>query len=330
MLNTVLNTLKRKILFWQHPKASSSELILDRRRIYILPGKAGLIFILILLSIFVTSINYGINLGYALNFILISCGWLSIILTYKNLAGVGLEASASPSVFAGELAHFSIHLNNRSRQTRYAISIGFDKPSMQLVDIPEHGSRSLTLAEKTHHHGRMPCPRIRIQTTFPFGLLTVWSYWKNTQEIIVYPAPEINPPPLPYAAEGSYVASANLIAGNEEFSGVRNYQTGDSLKQLAWRQMARQSGGNNELLISKHFEGGQRHVCILDFSELSPQLNVEQKLSRLCAWLLAAEEQHVSYTFKLGAIQFAQNSGEDHQRVCLTALALFGTNGDES
>lgn len=326
------NAIKRKIFFWQHPKASNSELILDRRRIYILPSKSGLIFVLILISIFVTSINYGINLGYALNFILLSYGWLSIIFTFKNLAGLGLEASNSPAVFAGELAHFSIHLNNRSKQARYAISIGFDKSSMQLIDIPEYGSHSLSLAAKTHHHGRMPCPRIRIQTSFPFGFLTVWSYWKNAQQIIVYPAPEINPPPLPYAAEGSYVASsANLITGNEEFSGVRNYQTGDSLKQLAWRQMARQSGGSNELLISKHFEGGQRHVCILDFSDLSPKLSVEEKLSRLCAWLLAAEEQHVSYAFKLGAIQFAQNSGEDHQRACLTALALFDTtNGDES
>jgi uncharacterized protein (DUF58 family) len=320
----MLNTIKRKIIFWQYPKASNSELILDRRRIYILPNKAGFVFALVLFSIFITSINYGINLGYALNFILLSCGWLGIIFTYKNLAGLGLEALASPAVFSGELAHFSIHLNNRSKHARYAVSIGFDKTSMQLIDIPEHGSHSLTLAAKSQRHGWMSTPRIRIQTSFPFGLLTTWSYWQTTQQVLVYPAPELNPPPLPFAAEGA--SGSNLNAGNEEFSGVRNYQTGDSLKQLAWRQMARQSGGSNEQLISKHFEGGQQQVCMLDFSTLPPQLDVEQKLSRLCAWLLLAEQESVSYIFKLGTLQFPQNSGEDHQRACLTALALFNTD----
>jgi len=318
--------LKRPLNFWQYPTASHNELILDRRRIYILPNKAGLTFALVLLSIFVTSINYGVNLGYALNFILLSCGWLGIIFTFKNLAGLGLEASASQAVFSGELAHFSLRLNNRSTLARHAILLGFDKSSMQVVDIHENSSNSLRLATKSHQRGWLLCPRIRLQTSFPFGLLTAWSYWQSAQKILVYPAPELNPPPLPYAAEGA--SGADLMAGNEEFSGVRSYQTGDSLKQLAWRQMARQSGGNNALLLSKHFEGGQRYVCTLDFSSLPVQLNIEEKLSRLCAWLLVAEQDNVSYAFKLGGIQLAANSGEDHQRACLTALALYGAEDE--
>lgn len=316
------STTMRSIFFWRHPKAIEGEFILDRRRIYILPNKAGLIFLLILFSIFITSINYGINLGYALNFILLSCGWLAIVFTYKNLARLGLEASASPAIFAGELAHFSLHLNNHKKQARYAIAIGFTKSTMQLVDIPEYSSHNLTLATQSQQRGWLPCPRIRLQTSFPFGLLTAWSYWQTTQKILVYPAPELNPPPLPFVEQSS--SGVDFIAGREEFSGVRNYQIGDPLKLLAWRQMARQSGGSNETLISKNFEGGQRQICVLDFSSLPPHLNVEEKLSRLCAWILLAEQEHVSYAFKLGALQLAHNSGEDHQRACLTALALYG------
>lgn len=323
----MLSFLKRKINFWRYPPASSKELILDRRRVYILPSQAGLIFTLILLTIFITSINYGINLGYALVFILISYGWLGIIFTFRNLAELGLEASTSLAVFSGELAHFSAHLNNRSKQSRYAISIGFDESSMQFIDIPKHSSHSLTLAAKTHQRGWMPCPRIRLQTSFPFGLLTAWCYWQTSQKILVYPAPEVNPPPLPFIAAG--VSGSGLTAGNDEFSGVRNYQTGDSFKQLAWRQMARQSGGGNDVLISKHFESAQQKICLLDFECLPSYLNNEQKLSRLCAWILAAEHEHVRYAFKLGHHQFAQNFGEDHQRACLIALALFGVKADE-
>ncbi|MET3108630.1 uncharacterized protein (DUF58 family) [Oxalobacteraceae bacterium GrIS 2.11] len=318
----MLRKIQKKIRSWQHPNPVSQELILNRHRIYILPSKAGLVYALVLLTIFITSINYNLNLGYALDFVLISCGWLGINFTFRNLSGIGLTASPSPAVYLGDMAHFSVHLNNRAKHARYAINIGFSDAPAQCADIPQHSTADLTLATPTTQRGWMACPRIRIQTTFPYGLLNAWSYWNTTQKILVYPAPEINPPALPFGTGGS--TGTDLVAGNDDFSGVRNYKLGDPLKQLAWRQIARQSASGNEVLISKHFEGGQQKICLLDLAALPPQLDLEQKLSRLCAWLLAAEREQVSYAFKLGQMQIPKNSGADHQAACLTALALFG------
>jgi uncharacterized protein (DUF58 family) len=314
--------IRQKIIFWQNPAASDKELILNRHRVYILPGKAGFVYLLLLLTILITSINYNLNLGYGLNFVLISCGWLGINFTFRNLSGTGLTASPSPAVHMGELAHFSVHLTNRAKYARYALHIGFTKPTMQVIDIPEFSSHSLTLATPALRRGWMPCPRIRIETTFPYGLLTAWSYWKAAQKVLVYPAPESDPPELPFVAEG--ISGTEQSIGNDDISGVRNYRPGDSLKLLAWRQMARQSAAGNDVLISKHFEGGQKKICVLDYAALPAHLNTEQKLSRLCAWLLKAEKEQVSYVFKLGHLRFAKNSGLEHQLTCLTALALFG------
>jgi len=317
----MLARFKQKILLWQNPAAVSHELILNRHRIYIIPNKTGLVYVLILVTIFITSINYNLNLGYALNFLLVSCGWLGINFTYRNLAGLGLTATASPAVYAGELAHFSLQISNRAKFARYALQIGFDKPAMQFADVPELSTHHLTLASVAARRGWMTCPRIRIQTSFPFGLLTAWSYWKTSLQVLVYPTPESNPPALPFIAAGN--SGTELTLGSDEFSGVRNYQIGDSLRQLAWRQMARLSSQDNQILLSKHFEGGQQKVCVLDFAALPPQLNPEQKLSRLCAWLLAAEKEQVSYAFKLGHVNYAHNCGTDHLLACLMALALF-------
>ncbi len=314
--------LQRKIRFWQHPAASNSELILDRQRVYILPSRAGLVFGVILLAIFIASINYNLSLGYALDFILISCGWLAINFTFRNLSGLGLECHPSQAVFLGELAHFKIHLNNRAKFTRYAIFIGFDKTSMQDVDIPTTSTHNMTLASKPLQRGLMTCPRIRVQTAFPFGLLTTWSYWQSAQQLLVFPRPEKNPPPLPYSGEGNQGEASS--SEQDELSGVRNYQPGDSLKHLAWRQMAKQSGGDNDVLLSKHVEGGQKRLCLLSFSALPDQLGLEQKLSRLCAWVLMAEQEKITYAFELGAVRLKKNSGEAHQQACLTALALYG------
>ena len=316
--------IKRHILLWQHPKTSTDELILDRRRIYILPSKAGFVYGLILLAIFIASINYTLSLGYALDFILASCGWLGINYTYRNLSGLGLDASSSQAVFAGELAHFNVHLNNRSKHIRYAIFIGFSKIEMQSVDIAAHSTHSMTLAVASQKRGWLVCPRIRLQTSFPFGLLSAWSYWKTASQILIYPAPEKNPPALPFAANDQEGAEVTL--GQEEFNGVRNYRDGDSLKNLAWRQMARQSVGANEVLLSKNFQGGQKSSCQLDWDALPAHLNSEQKIARLCAWVISAEQQQISYAFKLGEHYFPANSGQDHQQACLTALACTNLN----
>ncbi|TDK68133.1 DUF58 domain-containing protein [Sapientia aquatica] len=314
--------IKRKISFWQHPAPSKTELILDRRRIYTLPNKTGFVYAALLLTIFISSINYSLSLGYALNFILVSSGWLGINFTYRNLSGLGLSASPSNSVFAGELAHFNIHVANYTKRFRYAIQIGFTNSAMQFFDVAPNSNHNLSLASKALQRGWMTCPRIRIETTFPFGLLTAWSYWQTAQQILIYPSPEKHPPPLPYASDGG--SGIEHIAGQEEFSGVRNYQAGDSLKQLAWRQMARQSSDDNQVLLSKNFEGGERQVCVLDFAALPNHLGVEEKLSRLCAWIIKAEQDQVRYSLKIEHTHLAQNSGDDHQQACLKTLALYG------
>jgi uncharacterized protein (DUF58 family) len=311
---------KQKIFFWKNPVASAT-LVLNRHRIYILPNRAGLIYALLLLVIFITSLNYSLNLGYALDFLLISCGWLGIHLTHRNLSGIGLSAAASPPVYCGELAHFAIQLNNPTQAARYAISLGLTPTSMQLVDISAHSTHHVTLATPTQRRGWLSCPKIRIDTIFPYGLLTAWSYWQTTQQILVYPKPEPNPPPLPFTAQD--LLGSQPTVGTEDLSGVRDYRVGDSFKQLAWRQIAKQSTADNLTLISKHFENNQQPVCLLDFAALPPDLSVEHKLSRLCAWLLAAEREQISYAFQLGHVRYAKNSGEDHQIACLTALALF-------
>lgn len=312
---------REKIAAWQNPPASSNELILDRHRVYIFPNRIGLVYAILLLAIFITSVNYNLNLGFALDFVLVSCGWFGVNFTYRNLSGLGLNATTSQPVFVGELAHFALLLNNRARYVRYALYAGFSNTTMQAIDITAASTASISLSAKAERRGWMACPRIRIQTTFPYGLLTAWSYWNTTQTVLVYPQPESNPPPLPFHEEGR--SGSFMSVGSDEFSGVRNYQIGDPLKLLAWRQMARQSTDDHQVLLSKHFEGGLQQVCTLDFDALSNNLGLEQKISRLCAWLLTAEAQHISYAFKLGGLQYRRNSGEDHLNACLLALALY-------
>ncbi|HEY5720436.1 MAG TPA: DUF58 domain-containing protein, partial [Gammaproteobacteria bacterium] len=67
---------------------------LHRRRVYILPTRAGLAFALLLLLLLLGSINYGNNLGFVLTFLLGGMAWAAMHHTYRNLVRLRVAAGA--------------------------------------------------------------------------------------------------------------------------------------------------------------------------------------------------------------------------------------------
>ncbi len=85
---------------------------LAQNNIYIVPTKAGLAFALTLLLMLVASINYQLNLGYLLTFLLAGSALVSIHLTHATLRGLTLRVKPPAPVFLGDSAELDIVLNN--------------------------------------------------------------------------------------------------------------------------------------------------------------------------------------------------------------------------
>ncbi len=64
---------------------------LNRKRIFILPSRAGMLFAGAMLTMLLAAINYSLSLGYVLTFVLASVGLVSMLHTYRNLAGLILR-----------------------------------------------------------------------------------------------------------------------------------------------------------------------------------------------------------------------------------------------
>lgn len=302
--------------------AEVGEVFLNQRRVFIVPTRAGLTFGVMLVVLFLCSVNYSLSLGFALTFLLGGCAVIDMHLTFRNLAHLHLRPGNTQAVFAGEDAQFELHLSNRRKHDRYAIWLNFISDDVTAVehvtDIAADSSRSVTLNTPTKERGWCNAPRIRLQTRFPLGLLRAWSYWQPAMQVLVYPQPEENGPPLPmHAGEKS---DGHGQAGHDDFAGIRAYQAGDSIRQLAWRQIARIDGG---ALVTKQFEGGARGELAIDFDRLPRAMNTELKLSRMTCWVLAAEMRGLPYAFHLGNTHFTPAVGPAHQAACLSALALF-------
>jgi uncharacterized protein (DUF58 family) len=314
-----------KWLFKQRgPEAG--EVFLAQRRVFIVPTHPGILFFVMLLVLFIASTNYNLNLGFALTFVLGGCGMVDMHLTFRNIAHMYLMPGRASPVFAGEDALFELVLINRRNYDRYAIWLDFvhdNRPEvMQAVDVPANSQRTVTLATHAAERGWLQAPRVRLQTRFPLGLLRSWCYWQPAVQALVYPRPEDDAPPLPFA--GTDKGDGSGAAGDDDFAGIRGYQAGDSLKRLAWRQIAKvdvELGGN---LVTKHFEGGAANEIVIDFASLPRTMDIESRLSRMTRWVIEAEARGLPYAFRLGGTELMAALGPAHQEACLRALALFG------
>ncbi|WP_373991077.1 DUF58 domain-containing protein [Duganella sp. BuS-21] len=300
---------------------------LTMRRVFILPTRAGIAFALLLLVMLIGALNYNLGLGFALTFFTAACAVADMYLTAKNLALLQLVAGRAQPVFAGEEAQFELHILNRGKQDRFAVWLGFqaDGEPRQVTDIAAGADSAVRLSAATRARGWLAAPRVRLVTRFPLGLFRAWSYWRPDAKVLVYPAPESPPQPLP--SSGAASEDGHGTVGLDNFAGIRSYQAGDPLKHLAWRQIARHDPALGGQLVTKHFEGGAVAELTLDFAALPLQMDLEQKLSRMAGWVLAAEQRALPYTFRLAQHEYGPALGDAHRAACLRALALFGREG---
>lgn len=292
---------------------------LGAHRVHVRPSRAGLAFALLLLALWIAAVNYQLALGHALTWFAVACAITDMLFASRNLAGLALSATPGPMVAAGSEARFELRLINRSARPRHAIAVlaALPQAAPELVDVDAGGAASVTVLAPAGARGWLAAPTVRLSSNFPLGLFHAWCHWQPEARVLVYPRPEQPAPALP----------VNLTARHlpqPELAGVAAYQSGDPLRRLAWRHIARH---DDEHLYSKQFEqaGSEGHEgVLLDYAALPPQLDMEARLSRLCAWVLAAEPANLPYGMRLEQVVIAPGQGRLHLDACLRALALHG------
>jgi uncharacterized protein (DUF58 family) len=322
-LRTWLRSGIDKWLF-QLRDAERGAIRLSHRRVFIVPSRPGLGFGLMVIVLFIGSVNYSLNLGFLLTFMIAGLIFVDMHLTFRNMAQLCLSSGRVQPIFAGEKACFELHIANPTKRDRYAIALRFnheDDSVLQMADIGANSTVSTVLSTPALRRGWLAAPRIRLQTKFPLGLFRAWSYWRPEVSVLVYPRPEDKAPPLPMAANEESEGSGS--AGREDFAGIRNYQAGDSLKRLAWRQIARLDPEMSDSLLTKHFDGGGASELSIDFRHLPLSLDIESRLSRMTSWVLEAEAHGLAYSFHLDMVHLSAANGPAHLEACLQALALY-------
>jgi uncharacterized protein (DUF58 family) len=295
----------------------SGVIVLVQRRVFILPSRQGLMFAVVLLVMLTGSINYTLGLGFVLTFLLVALGVNAMVHTFRNLANLRVTAGRSHPVFAGDIAQFLVHLENGADTARYAIGLTQDRRQATFVDVPERAIIPASIGIPAQRRGVLHPGRLTLFTRFPLGLYYAWSYLEFDLHCIVYPRPAFPAIPLP-PATASAGTGAEHGRGQEDFSGLRQYHVGDSPRHIAWKAAARDQG-----LLTKQFSGRADTELWLNWTQLPPQMGVEERLSHLARWVLDAHAAAISYGLRLPGVTVDLAAGEAQRERCLEALALF-------
>lgn len=302
------------------PAADQTQL--SQRSIFVLPSRFGVTFLLLALAIYLLGTNYENNLVQLVSFLMLSMLFSAILHSFRNLSGLVVQALPTADGRVGESAGFAVKLSGSGR--RCALRLQFpgqtplrasmcDKPLM--VEVP-------FLAEQ---RGRLKPGRICISSHYPLGLVRSWTYLDLNQATVIYPKPVT----CHYQLQGTPLSEdqgepASEQPGQDQFSHLKAYRVGESLRQVAWKQVAQGRG-----MVSKSFEREQTPDNWLGLASVDGT-DLEMRLSQLAYAVETLGGAGQVFGLVLGGMQIPPGQGREHVRSCLRSLALYAPSSNRA
>lgn len=324
------NPLARLRGWWLGRLPATPEHVLTHRNLYVLPTRAGWMLGVTLLLLLVGSINYQLNLGYLLTFLLTGSVAVGVHVGHFNLRGVRLGAGVDGEAFAGRPVAARVHLAAAGRRARWALTLRWAHPGADAAsaDIAPGDTTTITLPLVYLVRGRHALPLLHIETRYPLGAFRIWSWWRPAGQVTVYPAPEAAAPPLPPAVPTPPLPDTPAMvrvpvraaATDDLPDAVRPYRSGDLPTRVLWKKAARSDGDPAGWLVRESTPADGPAELWLDDAACGLG-DVEVRRARLCAWVLQADARGLRYGLRLPGLTIDPEAGPAHRRRCLEALA---------
>lgn len=316
MQAALFQRLRARLALLARPRAAEPlPLTLDRRRVYVLPTAFGLFAGLLVGTMLLGALNYNNNPALLLALLLAATFMASLMAAHLQLSGLRVDSIAAEPVHAGTPLRLQLALSIHDRRPRIGLRL---RAGQQEVLVPALTELPVTteLPYPTSTRGWLQLGRLRLFTTQPLGVAVAWSYvWPQTP-LLVYPAVEVDGPPLPEPAGTS--RQTRVDAAGEELHHLRAYRPGDPQHTIAWKPSARR-----DLLLVREYEQPVGVEVTLDWATLAP-LTHEARIRRLTHWIELAERQARRYRLRLpGHAPIGPALGPAHRHQCLRALALL-------
>jgi uncharacterized protein (DUF58 family) len=314
-----LRTVER-IARWARKRQGEDALplILRARRLYILPTRTGYVAGALLFVMLIAGLNYTNSLALLLTFLLAGFVLVGMHECQRTLQGLELSRAQAADCYAGADGTLELRFVNNARTARRALTVRATPATATHFDLAAGANVTLQVAHRCALRGRHRIARLELASTAPFGLFRCWTWLHLPVEVIVYPR-SLGTRPLPTALAGrAALLTPRPASGEEEWANLRAYQQGDSPRSIAWKTVAR--GGP---LMVGQYAGSAGSEYRLSFADLQP-LDVEARLSQLCAWVDECARIGAACELELPGVHVPLGRGAHHRTAALRALALYG------
>jgi uncharacterized protein (DUF58 family) len=282
------------------------------KQTFIIPTRYGLLFFGFFVLMIITGATYQNNMVLVMAFLLFSVALIAMIQTHRNLVGLTVQTVFPEPGFAGTEGRARLKILNASNADRVRVHVqatddGFHGP----VDVIPGRQESVSFHSLRYlQRGVAKINKVRICTTYPYGLFFAWQNQSIDSEFVVYPEPK-----------GFFPYKESKSGVGEDFSGHRTYRLGDSLRHVDWKANAR-----GQPLLIKEFTDGDRQSFIFRLDQTHSS-ELEARLSELCSWICEAQRKNFRFSLELGDSAGELGEGSAHYHRSLRRLALFeGTN----
>lgn len=306
------------------------EVRLHRRNIFILPSKFGGAFGVLNLLLFVLGVNYQNNLVIILSSFCFSLFMTTMLLCYQNMAGILIRPITRDEFVAGQLMNIECHLScaktNHSKtkhtktnhtKIKHGLIVNYrHEPISEVSSLPQQKTISVTLTQRARGVNRLP--RLIIASVYPLGLFKAWANLEFEQDVTVFPESIPYLEKLTAIEQSDGAHSSRRTVSGDSFSGLAPYREGESLKRVAWKQVAQGKG-----LLTKQFEQTLGEPQWLDINDINA-INIEKRLSHLAHLVNYFSGQNQPFGLRLGQSTLPVGQGNSHRHAALTLLAHYG------
>ncbi len=288
-------------------------IVLNRRRVYIVPSAFGLGFAILLAVMLVGALNYANNAALLLTCLLAGTTAASMLAAFRTLDGLRLDAVRAGTALAGTPIRVLLDFA-ATTYARHAVRLDIDGQHLHFA-VPADAGTTLDVRLPTTRRGWQPLPRLRVYSTWPFGLFRAWSWLRPRHAVLVYPSPEAHGP----GPEGEDESSQRKRPRDgDDLAALRDYRVGDAMKLVAWKASARHHG-----LLVRDFERPTTQREWLLQWQATHGLEHEARIARLARWVGEANAAGARWTLRLPQHTIGPAAGSEHYHRCMAALALL-------
>lgn len=310
--------LGNRLSLWISSRSKRAKFFrLSQRNIYIFPSRAGFAFILMLLVMLLTAINYQSSMVYLMTFLLGAVLFISIWMSFFNIQGLEVEGLEHEGVYSGENTEFIVRFSHPQRNA-YGLLASVDANFPAVLEVQANERLDLRLTARACKRGMAKIERLRISSGFPFGLITAWTWLRLDALTPVYPKPT-EPPDQSVGSDENEEAEQKQRGQQPDL--LRPYRPGDNLARMHWKKYA----SSEQLVVREPEMLGSQGVWLR--WEDYEHHGVELALSYLCFRVRSLSDIQQVFGLELPGHSVQPSSGELHRNACLKALALFKAEG---